>query len=103
MTSIVNNQIIAGQMTYSQISLAASTGIIAQLDFDGTIHIRNGPTLRINDPNAVYSAGYTEVPFFTADDENPSITSFSGFPVCVPRSEADVKCPLSNRPVGGSK
>jgi hypothetical protein len=90
-------------MTYSQIDLAGSTGIIESLDFDGQIHIKNGPVLRINDPNAIFSAGFTEVPFFTADDENPSITSFSGFPVCVPRSEADPKCPLSNRPAVGSK
>ncbi|EPE26368.1 hypothetical protein GLAREA_02280 [Glarea lozoyensis ATCC 20868] len=100
--NIVNNQIIAGQMFYSQIDLAGSTGVIESLEFDGRIKILNGGTLRINDPNAVYSAGFNEVPFFTADDENPSITSFSGFPVCVPRSASDEKCPLSNRPAAGT-
>lgn len=40
---------------------------------------------------------------FTADDENPSITSFSGFPVCVPRSATDEKCPSANRPAAGSR
>lgn len=59
----------------------------------------NGPTIRINDPNSVYSAGYTEDPFFTADDENPSISAFSGFPMCVPRGPTDSLCPQSNRPL----
>lgn len=90
-------------MTYSQIDLEFASGIIDSLNFDGRIVIENGPTLRINDPNAVYSAGFTTIPMFTADDENPSITSFSGFPVCVPRSATDAKCPSANRPPAGSR
>lgn len=85
-------------MTIAQISLQASTGYIERLGTDGAIKIQNGPTIRINDPNAKYSSGYTAIPFFTADDENPSITSFGGFPMCVPRSSDDPKCPQSNRP-----
>ena len=63
--------------------------------------IVNGPTLRINDPNAVFSVGYTAAPFFTADDESPSITSFSGFPMCIPRGTNDTACPSTNRPFRG--
>jgi hypothetical protein len=74
--------------------------VIESLNIDGRIKIKNGPTLRINDPRAKYSAGYTTLPFFTADDENPSISSFSGFPMCVPRGAADANCPDSNRPAG---
>ncbi|KAJ9630726.1 hypothetical protein H2203_001250 [Taxawa tesnikishii (nom. ined.)] len=96
--NIVNGRIIAGQMGVSQLSLQASQGYIASLSFDGAIHIANGPTIRINDPNAKYSAGYKDIPFFAADDENPSISSFGGFPMCVPRSANDPKCPQSNRP-----
>lgn len=33
-----------------------------------------------------------------ADDENPSITAFSGFPMCIPRGDNDPLCPLQNRP-----
>lgn len=59
--------------------------------------------MRINDPHGVYSVGYTSHPFWTADDENPSISSFSGFPMCVPRNSSDPLCPMSNRPtLGGS-
>ncbi|KAI4801426.1 hypothetical protein E4T44_11560 [Aureobasidium sp. EXF-8845] len=64
--------------------------------------IKGGPTIRVNDPNGVYGAAYTQNPLYTADDENPSITSFSGFPMCVPRSSSDPLCPASNRPAGQS-
>lgn len=85
-------------MTIAQLSLQSSTGYIESLSFDGAIKIVNGPVIRINDPNAKYSSGYTTIPFFTADDENPSVSSFGGFPMCVPRSANDDKCPSSNRP-----
>ena len=64
--------------------------------------IAGGPTLRISDPNAVFSVGYADAPFFTADDESPSISSFSGFPMCIPRNDTDPLCPASNRPFQGS-
>lgn len=44
--------------------------------------IVGGPTIRINDPNGVYGQPYIKSPEFTADDENPSITAFSGFRKC---------------------
>ncbi|KAH7319194.1 hypothetical protein BKA65DRAFT_513966 [Rhexocercosporidium sp. MPI-PUGE-AT-0058] len=100
--NIVNNIIYAGQFSVSQLDLAAASGSIEALSPDGAIKIKNGPTLRINDPRARYSAGYTNLPFFTADDENASITSFSGFPMCVPRGSGDAKCPDGNRPAGSS-
>ncbi|RDW65390.1 hypothetical protein BP5796_10082 [Coleophoma crateriformis] len=100
--NIVGGQIIAGQMFMSQLSLAFGSGVISKLDTDGKITLASGPVLRINDPRARYSAGYTNVPFFTADDENPSISSFSGFPMCVPRSASDAQCPQSNRPAGAT-
>ncbi|KAK8076022.1 hypothetical protein PG994_003294 [Apiospora phragmitis] len=54
--------------------------------------IQNGLVLRISDPNAVFSVGYFGAPFFTADDESPSISSFSGFPIAAPD-------PLSTAPL----
>lgn len=72
-------------------------GHISEVNFDGTMKIVNGPTIRINDPNAVFSAGYS-YPFMVADDVSPSVSSFSGFPMCVPRSSNDTLCPMSNRP-----
>lgn len=65
---------IAGLVQISQLLGATNSGIIKSLSFDGTITLESGQTVRINDPNAVYSAGYTAKPEFTADDANPSVT-----------------------------
>lgn len=79
-----------------------ASGFIESIDqADGSMKIQNGPTVRINDPNGVYSVGYTGAPFMTADDASPSITSFSGFPMCIPRNPTDPLCPRTNRPFNG--
>lgn len=36
---------------------------------------------------------------FQVDQDNPTIVAETGFPMCLPRSAADVECPQSNRPV----
>lgn len=68
---------IAGLVQVSQLLAASNGGIIKTLDFDGKITLESGQVVRINDPNAVYSAGYTAKPAFTADDQNPSISGES--------------------------
>lgn len=64
---------------------------------DGTMKIVGGPTLRINTPNGVYGTAYTARPFFTADEQNPSICGFSGYPMCIPKGATDTDCPATNR------
>ncbi|KAK6822424.1 hypothetical protein PG990_014882 [Apiospora arundinis] len=101
--NFVNNVPIAGQILAFQFFEGLSSGFIESIDFeDGSMKIQNGPVLRISDPNAVFSVGYSGAPFFTADDESPSISSFSGFPMCIPRNSTDPLCPASNRPFKGS-
>ncbi|KAI4724308.1 hypothetical protein E4T49_07966 [Aureobasidium sp. EXF-10728] len=101
--NVVNGKAIAGLVQIGQYLLQASSGTVESINFAaGTMKIKGGPTIAINDPNAVYSAGYTKSPLYTADDENPSITAFSGFPMCIPRSSSDPLCPSSNRPSGQS-
>ncbi|KAK3997773.1 hypothetical protein QBC44DRAFT_314448 [Cladorrhinum sp. PSN332] len=79
-----------------------STGWIQSVNYtDGSMKIQDGPTVRINDPNGVFSVGHDGAPFLTADDVSPSITSFSGFPMCIPRNSSDPLCPLSSRPTPG--
>jgi len=79
-----------------------ASGFIESINHaDGSMKIQNGPTVRINDPNGVFSVGYTGAPLMTADDISPSITSFSGFPMCIPRNTTDPLCPMSNRPFNG--
>ncbi|KAJ0382326.1 hypothetical protein COL922a_012793 [Colletotrichum nupharicola] len=107
--SIVGNIVggktaVAAQVEISPFATTTSSGYITETKFNGDINVNVGGTsvtIRINDPNAVYSAGNAGLgidPFFTADDVNPSVSSFSGFPMCVPRSASDPLCPMSNRP-----
>ena len=70
----VDGNAIAGLVQVSQLLAAGNGGIIKSLSFDGKITLESGQVVRINDPNAVYSAGYTAKPAFTADDQNPSIS-----------------------------
>jgi hypothetical protein len=90
---------VAAQVYISQFFAETSSGYVGQVNFDGTMQIVNGPLLRLNDPNGVYSVGFTGNKFFTADDQNPSITSMSGYPMCIPRNATDPLCPISNRQV----
>jgi|SRR5437762_11095793 hypothetical protein len=93
---------MAAQILTYEFFEGLASGFIESINFEnGSIQISNGPLLRINDPNAVFSVGYTQAPFFTADDESPSITSFSGFPMCIPRNATDPLCPSTNRPFKG--
>jgi len=96
--NVVGGKAIAAQVYISQLFLQASQGTIQAVNDDGSMQIANGPKIRINDPNGVYSIGYKGSPFMTADDENPSISSWGGFPMCVPRNASDPLCPASNRP-----
>ncbi|KAF2190007.1 hypothetical protein K469DRAFT_560720 [Zopfia rhizophila CBS 207.26] len=99
--NVVNGEAIAAQIQVAQFLTQFGQGYIETVDIaDGSLKIVGGPKVRINDPNAVYSKGYTANKLFTADDENPSITAFSGFPMCLPRSANDELCPSSNRPSG---
>ncbi|ORY03223.1 hypothetical protein BCR34DRAFT_492561 [Clohesyomyces aquaticus] len=101
--NVVNGQAIAAQIQLAQYLLEAGQGYIETVDTaDGSLKIRGGPTVRINDPNGVFSKGTTGNELFTADDANPSIIAFSGFPMCIPRGTSDPKCPSANRPGGTS-
>ncbi|KAM0325810.1 hypothetical protein ACHAQA_007112 [Verticillium albo-atrum] len=103
MGNFVNGESRVGQVVIQEFFEGLSSGFIESVDFaDGSMKIQNGPTVRISDPNGVFSVGFDGAPLMTADDESPSITSFSGFPMCIPRNETDPLCPLSNRPFRGA-
>jgi hypothetical protein len=81
--------------------LEFNQGFIQSVGTDGAIKIVGGPTIRISDPEGVYgpnsgTAG-TAFEFFTSDTENPSISSFSGYPMCVPYAGNADRCPPTNR------
>ncbi|KAM7211805.1 hypothetical protein V8F06_012811 [Rhypophila decipiens] len=88
-----------GQIVITEFFEGENFGMIQSINYtDGSMQIQNGTKVRISDPNAVFSVGYDGAPMMTADDQSPSITSFSGFPMCIPRNSSDPLCPLSNRP-----
>lgn len=96
----MNDVPIAGMIQVSQFLAGGGSGIIQSVGNDGTMKISGGPVLRINTPSGVFATAYTSKPMFTSDEGNPNIVSFSGFPMCIPRSATDLLCPMSNRPSG---
>ncbi|KAJ4290217.1 hypothetical protein N0V90_010432 [Kalmusia sp. IMI 367209] len=102
--NVIGAQPTAGQIIISAgFSLREGVGYIDSIDVaDGSFRIRGGPKLRLCDPNGVFGKVSNLSPFFPVDDENPSVTAFSGFPMCIPRSDNDPKCPSSNRPAGST-
>ncbi|KAF2742049.1 hypothetical protein M011DRAFT_413349 [Sporormia fimetaria CBS 119925] len=102
--NVVNGQAIAGQITVSApVALEGSEGYIEEVNIEGAyLKIRGGPRVRINDPEGVFAKPLNERPLFLADTASPSITSFTGFPMCIPRSDNDELCPASNRPAGST-
>ena len=104
--NIVNDKPIAAQIAISAgFSLREGVGYIESIDVaDGSFQLKGSKTkLRLNDPNGKFGKASNLAPFFPVDDENPSITAFSGFPMCFPRSADDPKCPSSNRPAGSTR
>lgn len=75
--NVVDGKPIAALVQLSQYILGGGDGIISAMADDGLITLACGQKLRINDPNAVFSAGYTARPLFTADDRNPSVAGKS--------------------------
>ena len=75
--NVVGGKPIAGLVQLSQLLLLGGDGTISALANDGLITLSTGQKLRINDPNGVFSAGYTAKPLFTADDVNPSVTGMA--------------------------
>lgn len=102
LTTGTTSTAIAGQVTISGLFTEISTGFIQSINYaNGEITIVNGPIVRINDPVGRFGLKSTlGKDFFAVDSDNPSVTAFSGFPVCVPRGSAtgDPLCPQSNRP-----
>ncbi|KAF3048005.1 hypothetical protein E8E12_005966 [Didymella heteroderae] len=77
----VDGKPIAGRVAISQMLGGVGTGVIGSVNNDGTIQIVGGPLLRVNTPGGVYAAVFDKNPFFTSDEQNPSISSFSGYPI----------------------
>ncbi|KAF2851441.1 hypothetical protein T440DRAFT_528687 [Plenodomus tracheiphilus IPT5] len=102
--NVVNNEVIAGQISVAQrFGLEGSQGFISAINSDGTLQIGGGgPRVRINDPDGLFGPKVDTNKYWVADTGSPSVTSFSGFPMCIPYSGNAGSCLSSNRPNGNS-
>lgn len=121
----VGDKYIAGLIYMTQQGANTGQGYINYIDYaNGDIYVggtinRDGagiPTnvrdsanpgarLRINDPSGKYSKPTLDDKRFTSDPDNPTITSGTGFPMCLPRTDPantatipDALCTEKNRP-----
>ncbi len=118
---------IAGLIYISQHALNTASGYINCINYtNGEMRVggvigncASGTRVQINDPiitaagdvavgTGRYSRGQSPDPRFQADQDNPTIASATGFPMCMPRVLADpsipgnpddARCPLTQRPL----
>ena len=109
---------IAGLVHISQQDLNAGAGYINYMDYTtGEMRVggvlgdpTTGARVQINDPaaNASASGGRygrasSPDPRFMVDQDNPTIASATGYPMCFPRTDPavadDPLCPVTNRPL----
>jgi hypothetical protein len=114
---------IAGLIWISQQGLNSGQGFIncisyanpaaAEIRVGGVIgNCATGARIRINDPavgltgTGRFGAAFTPDARFTVDQDNPTIASITGFPMCIPRVDpavaSDPLCPQSQRPLVGN-
>lgn len=99
--NIVGGTVIAGQIQVAQrFGLESSQGYITAINADGSLSISGGVTVRLNDPDGLFGPKVDSAPMWVADTGSPSVTSFSGFPMCIPYSGNTDRCLSSNRLAG---
>jgi hypothetical protein len=115
------DRMIAGLVHVSQQDLNSGAGYInfidyatGQMEVGGTLGAQGtGTRVAINDPAVATSASggrfgraFSPDMRFQVDQDNPTIASETGFPMCVPRTDPaaadDPNCPQANRPAVSS-
>ncbi|MCU1382877.1 MAG: hypothetical protein JWL71_1574 [Acidobacteria bacterium] len=110
----VGDDYIAGLLFINQLSMMAHQGFVNFIDYGtgemrvgGTPGVADGTRVRLNDPIGRYGRAGSHDRRFTVDEDNPTVKSETGFPMCVPRGNPavadDVLCPQGNRPTAGTK
>jgi hypothetical protein len=107
----IGDTYIAGLMFLSQHSAQIHQGFINFIDY-ATGEMRVGGTpgsattgtrIRINDPLGKFGRASTPDGRFTIDEDNPTVRTETGYPMCLPRTRVDqgandALCPQTNRP-----
>src|SRR6185295_19428977 len=106
-------QYIAGLVFIAQQSLNAGAGFINYIDYTtGEMRVggkfgdsTTGARVAINDPVGKFAPARGDDARFTIDEDNPTVRSETGYPMCIPRfgdATSDDICPQSNRPLDAS-
>ncbi|HEY2499418.1 MAG TPA: hypothetical protein VGK24_20340 [Candidatus Angelobacter sp.] len=101
--NIVNGQYIAGLVFIFQDPANFTQGYIESLDYANGVMVVNGMRVQLNDPPVIggitiqnpdgssvnipkgrYSAGQSADQRFAVDQNNPTVTSETGYPMCIP-------------------
>jgi hypothetical protein len=112
---------IAGLVHISQQDLNTGAGYInfmnyttGEMEVGGVLGVSGtGARVQINDPLSAtsisggrYGRAMTPDPRFMVDQDNPTIASATGFPMCFPRTDPavsiDAQCPQTNRQLDGT-
>ena len=97
-----SDRYIAGLVTMSNLSLQMHQGFIRAIDYANGELIVGESRVRLNDPIGRFGRVMTHDRRFTIDEDNPTVKSETGFPMCVPRTRVDQGvddplCPRGNR------
>jgi hypothetical protein len=102
----VGDTYIGALVFISNLSLQQHQGFISAIDYANGELIVGGSRVRLNDPIGRFGRAMTHDKRFTIDEDNPTVKSETGFPMCVPRTDPSVAddplCPQGNRPKGQS-
>ncbi len=95
---------IAALVFISNLSVQAHQGFINGIDYANGELLVGSSRVRLNDPIGRFGRVMTHDARFTVDEENPTVKSETGYPMCIPRTEPSVAddplCPRANRPEG---
>ncbi len=110
----VGDVYIAGLLFLSQQSLNNGQGFINYIDYaNGELRVggvigdpTTGTRVKMNDPIGRFAPAYTLDQRFTIDEDNPTVRTSTGYPMCFPHlnpaSGVDPLCPQANRPIDPS-
>ena len=107
--TLVGNKVggtyIAALAFISQELLHSLSGTITSIDYNtGELMVDGITRVQINDPFGRFGRVQSPDARFSVDDQNPTIHSGTGYPMCVPRTRVDQGvddplCPQKNRPL----
>ena len=100
-----SDRYIAGLVTISSLSLHAHQGFIRAIDYANGELIVGESRVRLNDPIGRFGRVGSHDRRFTIDEDNPTVKSETGYPMCIPRTRVDQGqddplCPQGNRIAG---